>query len=67
MALQTYVLRGAGVAISSIELLHVNTNYARGPNGISWTDFFTRRDVSDAVAVRLVGFPRGTEERMVSS
>jgi hypothetical protein len=51
IALQTYVLRGAGVAISSIELLHVNTKYVRGPGGICWTDFFIRRDVSDAVAV----------------
>ena len=42
IALQTYVLRGAGVAISSIELLHVNTKYVRGPSGISWTDFFIR-------------------------
>ena len=50
IALQTYVLRGAGVAVSSIELLHVNTEYVRGPNGICWTDFFTRLDVGDAVA-----------------
>jgi hypothetical protein len=57
IALQTYVLRGAGVAISSIELLHVNTDYVRGPSGISWTDFFTRRDVGEAVAVRLVDLP----------
>jgi hypothetical protein len=57
IALQTYVLRGAGVAISSIELLHVNTDYVRGPSSISWTDFFTRLDVGDAVAARLVDLP----------
>ena len=57
LALQTYVLRGAGVAISSIELLHVNTEYVRGPNGICWTDFFSRRDVSEAVAVKLIDLP----------
>jgi hypothetical protein len=57
IALQTYVLRGAGVAISSIELLHVNTKYVREPNGICWTDFFTRLDVGDAVAVRLIDLP----------
>jgi hypothetical protein len=50
MALQTYVLRGAGVDISSTELLHVNTNYVRRLGGISWTDFFTRLDVGEAVA-----------------
>jgi Domain of unknown function(DUF2779) len=57
IALQTYVLRGAGVTISSIELLHVNTKYVRGPNGISWTDFFIRRDVRDAVTVKLIDLP----------
>jgi hypothetical protein len=57
IALQTYVLRGAGVAISSSELLHVNTKYVRGPNGIYWTDFFMRLDVGDAVAVRLIDLP----------
>ena len=31
IALQAYVLKGAGVAISSIELVHVNTAYVRGP------------------------------------
>jgi hypothetical protein len=30
IALQAYVLRGSGVVISSIELLHVNTAYVRG-------------------------------------
>ena len=57
IALQTYVLRGAGVSVSSIELLHVNTKYVRGPNGICWTGFFMRLDVGDAVAVRLIDLP----------
>jgi len=53
IALQVYVARGAGVAVSSIELLHVNTAFVRGPGGIRWTDFFARLDVGDRVAVRL--------------
>jgi len=57
ISLQTYVLRGAGIAVSSIQLLHVNTKYMRGPNGICWTDFFTRLDVGDAVAARLIDLP----------
>jgi Domain of unknown function(DUF2779) len=57
IALQTYVLRGAGVEISSIELLHVNTKYVRRPGGFCWTDFFMRMDVRDAVAVRLIDLP----------
>jgi hypothetical protein len=59
IALQAYVLAGAGVAISSIELLHVNTAYARGPGGICWTDFFARVDVGDDVAARLIDLPGG--------
>lgn len=57
IALQAYVLRCAGVTISSIELLHVNTAYVRGPDGICWMDFFARLDVDDAVAGRLVDLP----------
>ena len=30
IALQAFVLRGAGITVSSIELLHVNTAYVRG-------------------------------------
>jgi len=51
------VLRGAGIAVSSIELVHVNTAYVRGPDGIRWTDFFARMDVGNAVAERLVDLP----------
>jgi hypothetical protein len=57
IALQACVLRGAGIAVSSIQLLHVNTAYVRGPDGICWPDFFTRLDVADAVAERLVDLP----------
>ena len=48
---------GAGVALSSIELLHVNSAYVRGPGGISWPEFFARVDVTDAVAPRLAELP----------
>ena len=57
IALQAYVLRSAGIAISSIELLHVNTAYVRGPGGICWTDFFARMDVGDDVAAKLIDPP----------
>jgi Domain of unknown function(DUF2779) len=57
IALQAYVVRGAGVAVCSIELLHVNTAYVRGPDGICWTDFFARLDVATLVAERLVDLP----------
>jgi hypothetical protein len=57
IALQVHVLRGAGIEVSSMELLHVNTAYVRGRDGICWTDFFTRLDVAVAVAERLVDIP----------
>jgi len=57
IALQTYVLRGAGVALPSIELLHVNTAYVRGASGVMWPEFFARLDVGDAVATALVDLP----------
>ncbi len=57
IALQAYVLRGAGIAVSSIELLYVNTAYVRGVDGICWEDFFARQDIGEAVAERLVDLP----------
>jgi len=57
IALQAFVLEGAGVAVSSIELLHVNIAYVRGPGGICWADYFARVDVHDVVAARLADLP----------
>ena len=57
IALQAYVLRGAGLNIPSIELLHVNTTYVRGANGIAWPEFFARLDVGEAVAAALADLP----------
>ena len=57
IALQAYVLRGAGVALSSIELLHVNTAYVRGAGGVVWREFFARLDVGEAVAEALAELP----------
>jgi hypothetical protein len=57
IALQAFVLEGAAIAVSSIELLHVNTAYVRGPDGICWPDFFARLDVHDPVAASLIDLP----------
>jgi hypothetical protein len=57
IALQAYVLRGAGVALASIELLHVNAAYVRGAGGIVWPEFFARLDVADDVAAALADLP----------
>ena len=42
LALQAFVLKGVGVPVTSIELVHVNSAYVRGPGGICWTNFFAR-------------------------
>jgi hypothetical protein len=57
IAIQLHVLNGIGIALSSIELVHVNSAYVRGPAGISWPEFFARVDVTDAVAPRLAELP----------
>jgi len=57
IAVQAYVLRGAGLDLRSIELLHVNTAYVRGANGIIWPDYFAQLDVGEAVAVALADLP----------
>jgi hypothetical protein len=57
IAIQLHVLNGSGVALSSIELVHVNSAYVRGPAGISWPDFFARINVADAGAARLAELP----------
>lgn len=57
IALQAHVLKGVGVPVTSVELLHVNSAYVRGPDGICWEEFFARLDVRDAVAARLIELP----------
>jgi hypothetical protein len=57
IALQAYVLRGVEITVSSIEILHVNTAYVRGPDGTCWPDFFMRLDIPDAVADRPADLP----------
>jgi hypothetical protein len=57
IALQAYVIRGAGIIVSSIELLHVNTAYVRDVGGIVWPEFFTRLDVGEAVAAAVADLP----------
>jgi Domain of unknown function(DUF2779) len=57
IALQAYVLQGLGMTIPSIELLHVNKAYIRGPDGIIWEELFARIDLGETVAERMDGVP----------
>jgi hypothetical protein len=55
VAVQVHVLRGAGIRVSSIEILHVNKKYVRGQKGVSWPKFFRRVDVKAEAKKRLAG------------
>jgi hypothetical protein len=57
LALQAFVLEGAGVRVTSIELLHVNKAYVRGQEGIRWPDYFGRVDAWMETAAALVSLP----------
>ena len=57
IALQAYVLAGAGVALASIELVHINTAYVRRTGGVDWTQLFARIDLIVALAPRLLALP----------
>jgi hypothetical protein len=57
LALQAFVLEGAGARVTSIELLHVNKAYLRGREGICWPDYFGRVDAGMETAAALVDLP----------
>jgi hypothetical protein len=53
LAIQRFVLEGAGLALGAVDLLHVNSDYVRRESGIDWQRFFTRERCDDAVAERM--------------
>lgn len=55
VAVQFHILRKAGVRLASVQILHVNTNYVRGKNGMAWPKFFGRVEVKRQTRRRLVG------------
>jgi hypothetical protein len=57
IALQAHVVRRAGVAVSSIELVHVNNAYVRDRDGVDWRRYFARVDVEADVEARLAEIP----------
>ena len=52
-AVQVYVLEGCGLRVDSVELVHVNTAYLRGPGAIDWPALFQRSDLTREVAAAL--------------
>ncbi len=62
LAIQWFVLAGAGVQLQSAEIICVNRNYVRGQGEVKWAQFFCRRDVTAQVNLRLSEVP-GLVER----
>jgi hypothetical protein len=61
VSVQRAVLVGLGVPLSSVELVHVNRDYVRGDEGIDWSAFFERTDLTSESAARLQEVPRLVE------
>jgi hypothetical protein len=57
VAVQRFVVEGAGVRLRSVEVVHVDRDYVRGPVGIDWQRFFRRADVTAETAARLPTVP----------
>jgi hypothetical protein len=57
IALQRFVLEGAGVPLGSVEVVHVDPDYVRDEHAIDWTRFFRRVDVGDDTASLLPDVP----------
>ncbi|MDH5668832.1 MAG: DUF2779 domain-containing protein [Nitrospira sp.] len=57
LAIQSEVLMGAGLTLSSICLMHINTDYAYEGGAIDLQQLFAIRDVTEAVTVRRAEVP----------
>jgi len=46
VAVQLHVLEGCGFEVASVELVHIDSSYVRGEDGIEWPRFFARADLT---------------------
>ena len=53
VAVQLYVLKGVGIDITSVELIHVNAEYCLDDNGIVWSEMLCRRNLTAEAMDRL--------------
>jgi hypothetical protein len=61
LAVQRFVLEGCGVAVGSVELVHVNREYQRGDGPIDWRAYFVRVDCQDAIEQRQRALPSAVD------
>ncbi len=57
LAIQAYVIRGCGIALEQMQLVHVDTTYVRDENGIDWHAYFKPEDLTDEVRKLLASVP----------
>jgi len=62
LAIQAYVISGSGLHIEEMQLVHVNTSYVRGEDGIDWPAYFEREDVTAQVRDLLPSVPERVAE-----
>jgi hypothetical protein len=58
LAVQAYVLRGDGLRVKSMGVVHVNREYERGKRGINWKRFFRSTDVTEEVETAIADVPK---------
>ena len=61
-AIQSYVLTGAGVKLSGIDLVHINKNYVRSSRGLDVKKLFVRADIKSALKPFVAEVPSKLEE-----
>jgi len=57
LAIQAYVVAGSGLVVGEMQLVHVDTSYVRGENGIDWAAYFEREDVTGEVCDLVASVP----------
>jgi len=57
LSIQAYVIMGCGITLEQMQLVHVDTTYVRGENGIDWRAYFKRADVTGEVRALLPSVP----------
>jgi len=62
LAIQSYVVRGAGISLVGTGVLHVNTQYVYAGGDIDLDQLFTLRDLTDEVRARGIAVPQRLNE-----
>ncbi|MFN3680677.1 MAG: DUF2779 domain-containing protein [Nitrospira sp.] len=57
LSIQSVVLEGAGLLLSAVCLMHIDTNYVYEGGSVDWQKLFTIEDVTIAVANRRIEVP----------